>query len=160
MRVFDTQLPGVGERFTVRFGHGGELVVLVRNQGGREVFWRGDADGDSEELFELTERQARKLAEIFDGTYFQPVDEDVESVLEDAVVEWVEVDADAPLAGRTLGEADVRRRTGVTVLAVQRGQRTHANPDASFGVRAGDVLVAVGEPDAHDDLEAYLAGGD
>lgn len=51
------------------------------------MYWREDPDEDSERLFSVTERQARKLAEIFDGTYFEPVDDTLDRVGEDVIIE-------------------------------------------------------------------------
>ncbi|MFC4358418.1 cation:proton antiporter regulatory subunit [Halobium salinum] len=158
MRVFETQLPGVGDRFTVEFEGGGELVVVIHNEGNQDVYWRPHPDDEKERLFEATERQARTIAEIFDGSYFEPVDETFENALQDAAVEWVEVAANAPVAGRTIGEADIRSETGATVLAIRRSRQTFSNPDAGFGIEAGDVLVVVGDDEAHDALERLLAG--
>lgn len=159
MRVFETQLPGVGDRFTVEFQDGEQLVVVIQNDGTEAVYWRPSPDADREPLFELTERQARTLAEIFDGSYFQPVDETVEDALQDAAVEWVEVGTDSPLVGRTIGEAAIRSETGATVLAVRRGDRTVPNPDASFRIDGGDVLVVVGDDAAHAAVERLVVRG-
>ncbi|MBX0297152.1 cation:proton antiporter regulatory subunit [Haloarcula nitratireducens] len=156
MRVYETDLPGVGRRYAVEFPDGGRLTVLVGNDGTRETYWREDGDGDSDRLFSLTEGQARKLAEIYDGTYFEPTPEDVDDVLRDARIRWVEVSSDDPVIGRTIGEAGIRSRTGVLVLAVQRGDRTISSPDANTRIESGDVLVAVGTDDAHERLADLL----
>lgn len=158
MRVFETELPGVGKRYTVRFGDGGEFVVLIHNDGHRETFWRDDAAGDSERLFELTEPQARKLAEIFDGTYFHAVAEDLDDAFENARLRWIAIGASSPLVGQTLRETGVRSRTGVSVLAIQRGADTIANPDPDTGILAGDTLVTVGTDDAYERLDELLDG--
>jgi TrkA domain protein len=168
MRVRETQVPGVGDRFVVEFddeesqeGEEGEpprLTVLVHNDGRREVFWRPDADADAEELFAVDERDARRLGEILDGSYFEPVDSEVVDALENAVVEWVEVPAGSPMVGRTIGEAGVRTATGATVLAAQRGRRTVSTPGAEFRVEAGDVLVVAGGAAAQRAFESLLAG--
>ncbi|WP_254273469.1 cation:proton antiporter regulatory subunit [Haloarcula marina] len=156
MRVFETDLPGVGRRYTVTFPDGGQLTVLVQNDGPRETYWRGDDDGDSARLFSLSPAQARKLAEIYDGTYFEPAREGIDHALEDARIRWVEVADDDPVAGRTLGESAIRSETGVLVLAVQRGDRTLSSPDADTRIEAGDVLVAVGTDEAHAKLADLL----
>lgn len=156
MRVFETRIPGTGRRYTIRFENGGELVVLVRNGGSREVFWRESADEDSGRLFGTTESQARRLADIFDGTYFEPVGEEFEDALENARIRWVEVPAASSFAGATIREREVRTRTGVTVLAIQRGEETVPNPGPDTRIEAGDILVAVGTETAHDALEAAL----
>jgi CPA2 family monovalent cation:H+ antiporter-2 len=53
----------------------------------------------------------------------------------------------APAVGLTLSELELRRRHGLTVLAVRRGSRTYANPDGGFVTNAGDRLVMVGTAD-------------
>ncbi|MBX0322097.1 potassium transporter TrkA [Halomicroarcula sp. F13] len=156
MRVYETELPGVGRRYAVSFPDGGRLTVLLGNDGSRETYWRADEDGDSERLFSLTEGQARKLAEIYDGTYFEPAPDDIDHALEDARIRWVEVGPDDPVVGRTLGESAIRSETGVLVLAVQRGEQTISSPDAQTHVEAGDVLVTVGTDEAHAKLSAHL----
>ena len=47
-------------------------------------------------------------------------------------------------AGRTLEELALRRRHGLTVLAVRRAGKTIASPAGDFQVQAGDRLVLIG----------------
>lgn len=169
MRVRETQVPEVGDRFVVEFdeeeseaGEGGDpprLRVLVRNDGRREVFWRPEADTDTEKLFAVDERDARRLGDILDGSYSEPVDSEVAGALENAVVEWVEVTGGSALAGRKIGEAGVRTKTGATVIAVQRGRRTFPTPGSDFRVEAGDVLVVAGTGRAQRTFESLVAVG-
>jgi CPA2 family monovalent cation:H+ antiporter-2 len=49
------------------------------------------------------------------------------------------------LAGRTLAEAELRARTGATVVSVSRGEATAVNPDPGDRLQAGDVLCLVGD---------------
>lgn len=160
MEVTETQLPGIGTRYTATFRSGGELIVLVHNEGHQEVYWREKPDSDSEKLYSVSERQARKLAEIFDGTYFQPVDDDLDKVWEDAHIEWVELPSDSPVIGQTIREVGIRTNTGAIVIAVQRGPKTIQNPEAEFRLERGDVLVVVGAEDNHEALETLLAAAD
>ena len=161
MDVHETQLPGVGTRFTIRFDDGGELVVMIHLRGNQEVYWHPTPDADSQKLCSLTERQARKLAEIFDGTYVPPItDGELEAVWDDAVVEWVELGAESAAAGNTLGDLGIRTRTGVSVIAVQRESETVSNPSSDFRLEDGDVVVAVGSADAHERFERFLLGAD
>jgi TrkA domain protein len=157
MKVFETHLPGVGKRYTAAFPSGGEFVVLVHNDGRRETFWRDASDADGEDLFELTASQARKLAEIFDGSYFHPVEEGLEEAFEDARIRWIEVDDASPIANRRIRETQLRSRTGASILAVQRGERTLSNPDPDTEIRAGDTIVVVGTDEAYDALETVLS---
>lgn len=156
MRVFETQLPGVGRRYQVRFPDGGALTIVIHNDESREVFWSGDPDADSEELFTATEGDARRIGDIFDGTYFEPISDDVDEVLSEAPIKWVTVPRESPLAGHTIGDIGVRSRTGISILAVKRDGRTIANPTPDTEIQKGDTLVVVGNDDAHSKFEELL----
>jgi voltage-gated potassium channel len=59
------------------------------------------------------------------------------------------VAGDCPLVGRTLLEADVRRLTGVLVLAVQQVDGTFVtNPEPDIVIEDGQVLITVGTDEA------------
>jgi K+/H+ antiporter YhaU regulatory subunit KhtT len=49
------------------------------------------------------------------------------------------------VAGRTLAESELRRRTGATLVAVSRGDATAVHPSPSDRLQAGDVLCLVGD---------------
>lgn len=51
---------------------------------------------------------------------------------------------DSPVIDRSLAEADVRGRWGLSVVAVQRDAGVVPNPEADFSLRAGDVVVVFG----------------
>jgi Trk K+ transport system NAD-binding subunit len=74
---------------------------------------------------------------------------DEEVITPETQVELVRREAPA-IVGRTLGEADVRARTGCTVLAVDRDGETITRVDAGFRIREGDTLVVAGDDDAID----------
>jgi CPA2 family monovalent cation:H+ antiporter-2 len=50
--------------------------------------------------------------------------------------------------GATLGQLDLRGRTGATVVAVQRGPQCLAAPGGATRLQAGDVLAVAGTPEA------------
>jgi len=78
--------------------------------------------------------------------------------LEAGVVETFLIPADSWVGGRTLGEIDLRGKTGVTVIAVVRNEKTHSGPGADFRLEGRDVLVLVGNHEAIDKALAYLSG--
>ncbi|AQL43797.1 potassium transporter TrkA [Halorientalis sp. IM1011] len=161
MTVYETDVPGVGKKFELETGGDERLVVLIHHDGKREVYRRPDPDADSEKLFTVSGETARKLGSILEGAYFQPVETDeVQVPLGDAFIEWLDLEPSSELAGQTLGEADLRQETGVSVLAVQRDSDTYPNPDSSFELAAGDVLVTLGTSDEQDELETMLGEDD
>lgn len=156
MRVYETEIPGTGVRYTLKFDRGSELIVLLRNGGERELYWRGTSDADSERLFGLDEAEARKLSDILDGTYFHPVDEGLEEVFEDAQIRWIHIDPNAPIVGQTVGDVAIRSRTGVTVLGLRRDGVIVSEVGADTRIEPNDVLVGVGSEESHAELRALL----
>jgi CPA2 family monovalent cation:H+ antiporter-2 len=57
-------------------------------------------------------------------------------------------EAGSAAASRTLGELELRRRHGVTVLALHRGTEVRANPGGGERVEPRDALVLLGTSDA------------
>jgi len=60
--------------------------------------------------------------------------------------EWVRIDEESGLAGRSLQEAGVRARTGASVVAVIRGEEAMPSPEPSTVLEAGDVVGVLGTP--------------
>ncbi|MFC3478764.1 cation:proton antiporter regulatory subunit [Halobacterium litoreum] len=157
MTVYETDIPGVGRKFEMDIGGGERVVVVVHHDRRCEVFRRPDPDADSEKLLDLSSDQANKLGSILEGAYFESVDVGSLTVpLGDAIIEWWEVEDGSSFAGRTLAEMNVRAETGVSVIAVQRGDETIANPDPEFEVADGDLLVTVGTRAEQNALEELL----
>ncbi len=78
--------------------------------------------------------------------------------LEAGVVETFLVADNLSIAGKTLGEIDLRGKTGVTVIAVVRNEKTWSGPGADFRLEAGDIMVLVGDHQALDRALTYLSG--
>jgi len=74
---------------------------------------------------------------------------DEEVVTPETQVELVRRTAPA-LAGETIGQADVRARTGCTILAVERDGETLTSVGPDFRIRERDTLVVAGDDDAVD----------
>jgi CPA2 family monovalent cation:H+ antiporter-2 len=61
---------------------------------------------------------------------------------------WYALPENSPLTGMTLEEANIRRLTGVSLMAIRRAQGEEIDyPDAQVKLQEGDRLLAVGEPD-------------
>lgn len=146
MTVYETDVPGVGHKFELELEGEERLVVVLHHDGKREVYLRPGPDQDSQRLFGLSGKQARQLGSILEGAYFQPVEMSETRVpLGEAIIEWVDVEAASALVGASLREADLRERTGVSVIAIQRGEETLSNPDPQTVLQSGDILVAIGQ---------------
>jgi voltage-gated potassium channel len=65
----------------------------------------------------------------------------------------VVVHPSSELAGKTLAGAEVRKRFGIIVVALKRGEKSTFNPGPDERIEAGDVLVALGPIQALESIE-------
>ena len=161
MTVYETDVPGVGKKFEVEIGGDERLVLLLHHDGKREVFHKPDPDTDAERLFTLNGQLAREVGAILQGAYFQPVETDeVEVPLGEAIIEWLDVGEGSPLVDQTLAEAGVRKQTGASIIAIQRGADTVPNPGPGETIAAGDILVTLGTRDEQSAVESLVTPDD
>jgi K+/H+ antiporter YhaU regulatory subunit KhtT len=69
---------------------------------------------------------------------------------------WLEeliIQPDSVLAGQTVGAANIRRRTGVTLVALLRHQGGTVMPNADTMLHAGDELIVLGTREQLTSLE-------
>jgi len=87
----------------------------------------------------------------------RPVTERIADLLAAGTAETYFLGQGAWPAGKTLGELDLRSRTGATVIAVVRGDESFASPGAPFALMEHDTLVLVASHRDMDRAFAYLA---
>ena len=63
---------------------------------------------------------------------------------------------DSPAAGRSLGELQLRPRSGVTVIAIVRSETSTHNPGPEFVLQTGDILVLMGSHKGLDQANQLL----
>jgi CPA2 family monovalent cation:H+ antiporter-2 len=52
----------------------------------------------------------------------------------------------SPIAEKSIAQIEIRKKHGVTVLAIRRGDQMLSNPDGNTVIHSGDLLVALSEP--------------
>lgn len=157
MKVYETDIPGVGRKFELELAGETSVVVVLHHDGRCEVFRRDGPDADGEKVLDLSGEQANRLGSILEGAYFESVSLDELTVpLGDAIIEWVDVPEDSRLGGSTLQECGVRAQTGASIIAVQRGDETTPNPEPDFELADGDILVAIGTREEQRDLKQFV----
>ncbi len=63
-------------------------------------------------------------------------------------LQWVVLSEGSPLIARSIGEAEVRKATGASVVGVIRGDRLEANPDAQLRFQRDDLVAIMGTEEA------------
>ena len=62
--------------------------------------------------------------------------------------DFVRIPRGGEAAGRSIGELDVRRKTGATVIAVGREEELFSHPDPDFELQGWDEALLIGPPEA------------
>lgn len=58
---------------------------------------------------------------------------------------WVTVSPESGLAGRTIGEIELRKRTGASIVGLIRDRKARTNPGPDVRMEAGDLVGMIGE---------------
>ncbi len=69
---------------------------------------------------------------------------DIERLIGGGIIETAEVMKGSEGDGKSIGELDLRGRTGAAILTVIRNETPVSNPDESLRLRTGDLLVLYG----------------
>lgn len=146
--ISEAFLPGVGRKFQVETTSGDRLVVVIHDDGLRELyhFTRKNLDRPASVL-RLSDGEARQIAGIVGGLTYVPRSLPMaEVVLEDLVLEWFTVEPGAACVGKTIRDLQVRTRTGASVVSiVEPDQTKRTNPEADTVLNEGATLIAAGD---------------
>lgn len=72
------------------------------------------------------------------------------SILAATITDTFFVEGESPIANKTIGELELRKKTGTSIIAVIRKDKAKANPQADFRIETGDTLVLLG---SHAEME-------
>lgn len=158
--VKEVELPGVGVRYEFTTEEGHRVGVVSHRSGRREIYL---ADPDDPDRFVralgLSEEDARTLAETLGASRVAEELAQLQQKVEGLAIDWLPVREDSPYAHRTIGDARVRTRTAVSVVAVLRGEQAIPAPGPEIELRPGDYLVVVGTPRGIEQVVELLRAG-
>lgn len=157
--IEETRLPGVGLRHDFITTSGRRIGVISHHSGHQEllIYDRRDPDSTSETI-RLEEEDSRTLDELLSPSLVTERLTSLRQTVEGLTIDWVPIAAGAAAAGRTIGDTQLRRRTGVSIVAVVRGERTIPSPTPEERLEAGDTAVVVGTPQGIQQAFALLRG--
>jgi TrkA domain protein len=143
--INEVKLPGVGVRYEFSTDEGRRVGVIQHRTGLREIYVskRDDPDEFGRALG-LSPDDARTLAELLGASKVAQQLADLQQRIEGLVIDWLPVRADSPYAGRSVGATGLRTRTGVSVVAIMRGEEAVPAPGPDEALESGDYLVVVG----------------
>lgn len=156
----EVDLPGVGVRYEFVTNQGQRVGVVAHRSGRREVYVADPDDADKfKRVLELSEDDARTLAEVLGAARVARELLELQQRVEGLAIDWLPVREDSPYAHRSIGDARVRSRTGVSIVALIRGDDAIPSPGPSEEMKAGDYLVVVGTPRGIEEVVELLRAG-
>jgi K+/H+ antiporter YhaU regulatory subunit KhtT len=75
-------------------------------------------------------------------------------------VEILTVGGESPVSGRSIADLMFRKKTGATIVAVERDNETITSPDPDFTLMAGDIVFITGKKENINKAIVYLTEGD
>jgi TrkA domain protein len=157
MDIQETTLPGVGLRhdFTTRAGR--QLGVVTHRTGRRDllVYDRDDPDA-CQEVIQLTDDEADALAELLGAARLVEHLAALTQRIEGLVIDWLPIRPGSPYAGKAIADTQTRSRTGVSIVAIVRGDGAIPAPAPDAVLEPGDTLVVVGTAQGVKELSKLL----
>ena len=145
MEIRETDLPGVGRKFTFETTGKDEIVIVIHATGKRELFRFSRGEDEPASVVELTNDEAHKIGAILSGGYYEPVREDAMlQIMQGLHLRWVRIEPGSPLIGRSIRELEIRRQTGASVIAIAREKSHIPNPAPEEVFAAGDTVIVMG----------------
>ena len=158
--IRQTELPGVGVRYEFTTRNGRRIGVVAHRSGRRELFVSDPEDPDAAvQIVDLATDEGHTLAEMLGASQVARELGELQQRIEGLAIDWLPVGADSPYAGRTIADAQVRSRTGVSIVAIVRGEDAIPAPGPETTVQADDYLVVVGTQRGIEAVVQLLHGG-
>jgi len=145
MNFKETDLPGIGKKYTISLTSGKDVAIVMHLSGNREIFYFDDPDDDPKFHFVMNEEESQLLGSVLMGSYFKPEQEQQKDLLMGKLsIEWVTVEKNCSLISKSILQSQIRKQTGVTVIAIIRNNDTIINPSPDEIIQEKDTLVVVG----------------
>ena len=144
--VRESDLIGIGKKYQIETEAGDNMVVVIHDDGRRELYRYEDEDNETHCVMTLSDEESRQVAGILGGLSYKPKAlETIEVALDDLRIEWYKVEPSNDGVNKSIGDLGVRQRTGATIIAAIRDEETIINPGPDYLIIPGTTLVIAGK---------------
>lgn len=144
--VRESDLIGIGKKFQIETEAGDNMVVVIHDDGRRELYRHEYEDNETRCVMTLSDEESRQVAGIIGGLSYKPKAlETIEVALDDLRIEWYKVEPTNDGVNKTIGELDVRQKTGASIIAAIKDAETKINPGPDYLIEPGATLVIAGK---------------
>ncbi|MVZ64941.1 potassium:proton antiporter [Sphingobacterium sp. DK4209] len=144
--VRESDLIGIGKKYQIETEAGDNMVVVIHDDGRRELYRHEDEDNETHCVMTLSDEESRQVAGILGGLSYKPKAlETIEVALDDLRIEWYKVESSNDGVNKSIGELEVRQRTGASIIAAIRDDETIINPGPDYVIQPGATLVIAGK---------------
>ncbi|MBE8713345.1 cation:proton antiporter regulatory subunit [Sphingobacterium hungaricum] len=144
--VRESDLIGIGKKYQIETEAGDNMVVVIHDDGRRELYRFEDEDHETHCVMTLSDEESRQVAGILGGLSYKPKAlETMELALDDLRIEWYKVGASNDGVNKSIGELEVRQRTGASIIAAIHDDETKINPGPDYVIQTDTTLVIAGK---------------
>jgi len=139
----ESELPGVGIKYWLDL-QSGKRLTIIRHESGRYEVAFSIPDNEIPEYFtEFEEEEAIDVGTVLAQKVHQRIVEKMDVLIKNLIIEWFKVPNN--FQSKTIGDIQIRKRTGVSVVAILREKETIPGPGPQDNVLPSDVLLIVGK---------------
>lgn len=147
MRI--SELPEIGTKYEIESPKGDKIAVIFLRTGEIELYIL-ESNADKPSVTRLTSEEARRLGSVLTGALLTIEHEDVEvsfSEISDLRIHIHVCPITKAVVGKSIEDLAIRKKTGVTVVAISRKGQSIVSPPPEMVFEDGDLIVAVGKSD-------------
>ncbi len=145
MRI--SELPEIGTKYEIESPKGDKVAVIFLTTGEIELYVL-EAGAEKPSVTRLTPEEARRVGSVLTGALLTIEHEDVEvsfSDISDLRINIHVCPVTKGMVGKSIEDLAIRKRTGVTIIALSRKGQSIISPPPETVFEEGDLIVALGE---------------